>query len=414
MPPSACPNATRTPRPSRISTRRSSGRAPPSTATSATRRPDGIAKITIDRPEVRNAFRPQTLVELRDAFEPARDDTRGRRDRLHRRGRRGLLLGRRPADPRRRRLHRRRRGRPAGRRPPRRRRPARADPPPAEAGGRDGRRLRGRRRPHPARLVCDLTIAADNARFGQTGPRVGCFDGGFGACLLARIVGDQEGEGVLVPLPPVRRRGGAARWASSTRSSRSTSSSGRRSPGAARCSHLSPFALRLLKASFNADEDGSPGCSSWPHDATLLFYMHRGGAGGAQRLPGEAPARLLASSRRAAHEDLADGRAAADAAGGDRAGAGRDRGRGRMGRGAAAARCLRRRPGRLDLHPDRDQPRQRLLGRQARRRHGRPAGAGAGDLGRAGDAAAGAGRDLGRVRGRRRLRASTWPSSPGS
>ena len=62
---------------------------------------------------------------------------------------------------------------------------------------------------HVLHLVCDLTIAADNARFGQTGPRVGSFDGGFGASLLARTVGHEEGQGDLVPLPPVRRAAGA-------------------------------------------------------------------------------------------------------------------------------------------------------------------------------------------------------------
>ena len=133
---------------------------------------------------------------------------------------------------------------------------------------------------HILHLVCDLTIAADNARFGQTGPRVGSFDGGFGAGLLARTGRRQAREGDLVPLPPLRRRRGAARWASSTPSSRSASSSARRCAGAARCSALSPLALRLLKASFNAAEDGLTGLQQLSHDATLLFYMTEEGQEG--------------------------------------------------------------------------------------------------------------------------------------
>ncbi len=67
---------------------------------------------------------------------------------------------------------------------------------------------------HVLHICCDLSIAADNARFGQTGPKVGSFDGGYGASLLAAQVGPEAREGDLVPLPPVRRRAGAARWGS--------------------------------------------------------------------------------------------------------------------------------------------------------------------------------------------------------
>ena len=67
---------------------------------------------------------------------------------------------------------------------------------------------------HVLHVVCDLTIAADNARFGQTGPKVGSFDGGFGAGLLAAQVGPEEGQGDLVPLPPVRRRRRRSTWGS--------------------------------------------------------------------------------------------------------------------------------------------------------------------------------------------------------
>ncbi len=125
---------------------------------------------------------------------------------------------------------------------------------------------------HVLHLVCDLTIAADNARFGQVGPKVGSFDGGFGAGLLAEPGRAEEGQGDLVSVPPVLRRGGAARWASSTRSCRSSAS---RSETVAWCREmlaLSPFALRLLKASFNAAEDGLAGIQQLAHDANLLFY----------------------------------------------------------------------------------------------------------------------------------------------
>ena len=98
---------------------------------------------------MRNAFRPQTLFELSDAFTAARDDPDGRRDRAHRRGPRRLLLGRRPAHPGRRRLHRRRRGGPPGHRAAQRARPADPDPAPAQAGGGHGGRLRHRRRARP-------------------------------------------------------------------------------------------------------------------------------------------------------------------------------------------------------------------------------------------------------------------------
>ena len=125
---------------------------------------------------------------------------------------------------------------------------------------------------HVLHLVCDLTIAADNARFGQIGPKVGSFDGGFGAGLLANLVGPKKAQGDLVPVPPVRRRSRRSRWGSSTRSCRS---SGSRQETVAWCREmlaLSPFALRLLKASFNAAEDGLAGIQQLAHDANLLFY----------------------------------------------------------------------------------------------------------------------------------------------
>ena len=204
----SCRNATRTPRPSRTSTRRSSGSSAAEYDDIRYEKADGIAKITIDRPEVRNAFRPQTLVGAARRLRAGARRPRGRRDRPHRRRDGGLLLRRRPADPRRRRLHRRRRRGAAGSRPARRRRPARADPAPAEAGGRDGGRLRGRRRPHPPpRLRPDdrrrqRPLRADRAAGRQLRRRLRRQPAG------AQHRG-QEGEGDLVPLPALRRRGGA-------------------------------------------------------------------------------------------------------------------------------------------------------------------------------------------------------------
>jgi naphthoate synthase len=121
-------------------------------------------------------------------------------------------------------------------------------------------------------IVCDLTIAADNARFGQTGPRVGSFDGGFGAGLLANLVGPKKAKEIwflcrqydaqealamglvntVVPLERLEEE--TVQWCREMLA-------------------LSPFALRLLKASFNATEDGLSGIQQLAHDANLLFYM---------------------------------------------------------------------------------------------------------------------------------------------
>ena len=234
-------------------------------------RGEGIVKITINRPEVRNAFRPQTLAELRDAFTRARDDTEvgaviltgagieafcsGGDQRI--RGADGYIgddevaqqgIGRLDVGD----LHVQIRRLP---------KPVVAMVAGYAVGG-----------GHILHLVCDLTIAADNARFGQTGPRVGSFDGGFGAGLLARQIGAKRAKEVwflcrlysadealrmglvnaVVPVGELERE--AVRW----------------------CREmlvLSPLALRLLKASFNAAEDGLTGLQQLAHDANLLFYM---------------------------------------------------------------------------------------------------------------------------------------------
>ena len=152
-----------------------------------------------------------------------------------------------------------------------RHRPAGADAPPAEAGGGDGRRLRGRRRPHPPPLLRpddrrrQRPLRADRAAgrlLGRRLRRLAC-------CATCR---DQEGEGVLAALPPVRRRGGAARWAWSTRSCRSRSSSARRSPGAARCSPSPPSPCAWSRRASTPHEDGYAGIQQLAHDANLLFY----------------------------------------------------------------------------------------------------------------------------------------------
>ena len=236
----------------------------------------GIAKITINRPEVRNAFRPETVVELSDAFTRAREDLdvgviiltgegpdafcSGGDQRV--RGQRGGYVS--GADPTN-----------AGRH---------------EAVGRfevTDLHVQIRRLPKPVvamvagyavggghvlHVVCDLTIAADNARFGQTGPKVGSFDGGFGATVLSRLVGPKKAKEIwflcrqydaqealsmglvntVVPLDQLEEE--TVKWCREMLS-------------------LSPFALRMLKASFNADEDGLAGIQQLAHDANLLFYM---------------------------------------------------------------------------------------------------------------------------------------------
>ena len=239
---------------------------------------EGIAKITINRPEVRNAFRPQTLAELRDAFVRARDDLEvgaiiftgagdeafcaGGDQRI--RGDDGYIgedevaqqgVGRLDVGD----LHVQIRRLP---------KPVVAMVAGFAVGG-----------GHILHLVCDLTIAADNARFGQTGPRVGSFDGGFGAGLLARAVGVKKAKEIwflcrlygaeeaqqmglvnaVVPVADLERE--TVAWCREM-------------------VRLSPLSLRLLKASFNAAEDGLTGLQQLSHDATLLFYMTEEGQEG--------------------------------------------------------------------------------------------------------------------------------------
>jgi naphthoate synthase len=239
---------------------------------------DGIAKITIARPEVRNAFRPQTLFELSDAFNAARDDPSV-----------GAVI-------------------------------FTGQGPDAFCSGGD-QRIRGddgyigddalakqgvgrlnvldlqvqiRRLPKPVvamvagyaiggghilHLVCDLSIAADNARFGQTGPKVGSFDGGYGASLLARTIGLKRAKEVwflcrqydaqtaldwglvneVVPLADLEVE--TVAWCRQMLA-------------------LSPIALRMLKGGFHAADDGLAGLQQFAGDATMLFYMSEEGQEG--------------------------------------------------------------------------------------------------------------------------------------
>jgi naphthoate synthase len=227
---------------------------------------DGIAKITINRPRVRNAFRPQTVQELQDAFYICREDSSIGVVVLTGEGHEAFCSG---GDQKVR----------------------------GHAGyvGKDGvprlnildvqKQIRQIPKPviamvagfaigggHVLHVVCDLTIAADNARFGQTGPKVGSFDGGLGSSYLSRIVGQKKAREIwylcrqydaqqamdmglvnhVVPLADLEIE--TVKW----------------------CREIlqhSPLAIRCLKASLNADCDGQMGLLDMAGNATLLYYM---------------------------------------------------------------------------------------------------------------------------------------------
>jgi naphthoate synthase len=234
---------------------------------------EGIAKITINRPRVRNAFRPQTVVEMMRALDDARDDQAIGVVILTGAGDKAFCSG--------------------------------GD---INVRGDDGykdergverlnvldfqRQIRTCPKPvvamvagyaigggHVLHLLCDLTIAADNARFGQTGPRVGSFDGGYGASYMARIVGQKKAREIwflcrqydarqalemglvntVVPLERLEEE--TVAW----------------------CREIlanSPLAIRCLKAALNADCDGQAGLQELAGNATLLFYMSEEGQEG--------------------------------------------------------------------------------------------------------------------------------------
>jgi naphthoate synthase len=226
----------------------------------------GIAKITIDRPEVLNAFRPQTLIEVAAALEVAREDPEIGPIILTGEGDKAFCSG---GDQ-----------------------TVRGSTGYLEEGASVGRfhvtdlQVQMRRLPKPVvamvagyavgggqilHLVCDLTVAADNARFGQTGPRVGSWDGGFGASLMRDLVGTKKAKefwllcrqydaeealemGLVNAVFPLDRlEAETVAWCREMNS-------------------LSPFALRLVKSSFHAHEDGYAGIQQLAHDTNLLFY----------------------------------------------------------------------------------------------------------------------------------------------
>ncbi|WP_373324332.1 1,4-dihydroxy-2-naphthoyl-CoA synthase [Tepidiforma flava] len=229
-------------------------------------RAEGIARISINRPEVHNAFRPKTTFELIDAFSRAREDPEVGVILFTGEGGRAFCSG---GDQRVRGhggyvgednvprlnvtdLH----------------KLIRSIPKPVIAlvagwaigGG------------HVLHVICDLTIAAENARFGQTGPKVGSFDGGFGAIQLARNVGQKKAREIwylcrqydarealdmglvnaVVPLDELEAEG--VRWAK-------------------QILKMSPLAIRMLKSAFNAELDGMAGITELAHNANMLFYM---------------------------------------------------------------------------------------------------------------------------------------------
>ena len=146
---------------------------------------------------------------------------------------------------------------------------------------------------HVLHLVCDLTIAADNARFGQTGPQGRQLRRGLRRRAARKDDRAQAREGDLVPLPPVRRRPGPRLG---PRERRRAAGAPRGGDGLQWCREmlaLSPIALRMLKAGFNAADDGLAGIQQLAGDATMLFYMSEEGPGGTQRLRRETPPRLL-------------------------------------------------------------------------------------------------------------------------
>jgi naphthoate synthase len=227
---------------------------------------DGIAKITIDRPQVLNAFRPRTLIDVSAAMEVAREDPEVGVIVLTGEGPKAFCSG---GDQ-----------------------GVRGDTGYVAEGESLGRfhvtdlQVQMRRLPKPVvamvagyaiggghilHLCCDLTVAADNAVFGQTGPRVGSWDGGFGASLLRDLVGTKKAKefwmlcrsydadealemGLVNTVVPLHRlEAETVAWCREMLT-------------------LSPFALRLVKASFNAHEDGYSGIQQLAHDTNLLFY----------------------------------------------------------------------------------------------------------------------------------------------
>ncbi|HEU4941433.1 MAG TPA: 1,4-dihydroxy-2-naphthoyl-CoA synthase [Candidatus Eisenbacteria bacterium] len=227
---------------------------------------DGIAKITINRPEVRNAFRPKTVREMIDAMDAAREDPEVGVVILTGAGEEAFCSG---GDQR----VRGNAGYVGDDQVPRLnvldlQKRIRALPKPVIAMV-AGYAIGGG---HVLHVVCDLTIAADNARFGQTGPKVGSFDGGFGSSYLARIVGQKKAREIWFlcrqyDAEQAREMGLVNAVVPLERLEEET---------VAWCREIltmSPLALRCLKAALNADCDGQAGLQELAGNATLLFYM---------------------------------------------------------------------------------------------------------------------------------------------
>ena len=228
--------------------------------------PEGIAKITIDRPEVHNAFRPQTIIEIGEALTIAREDERVGAIILTGQGDQAFCSG---GDQR-----------------------VRGDSGYKTHEGATGRfhvtdlHVQMRRCPKPIvamvagwaiggghvlHLVCDLTIAADHARFGQVGPKVGSFDGGYGASVLADLVGPKKAKEIWFLCRQYDAEQAMAMGLVNT----VVPLAELESTTVAWCREmlaLSPWALRLYKLSVHAHEDGYAGIQQLAHDANLLFY----------------------------------------------------------------------------------------------------------------------------------------------
>ncbi len=227
---------------------------------------DGIAKISINRPEVHNAFTPLTVMEMSEAMELSRQDPRIGVIILTGAGDQAFCSG---GDQRVRGVG----GYVGTDQVPRLnvldlQRQIRSCPKPVIAmvagwaigGG------------HVLHVVCDLTIAADNARFGQTGPKVGSFDGGFGASYLARIVGQKKAREIWYLCDQYTaeeaREMGLVNKVVPLKELEATTIEWCR-----KILDKSPLAIRLLKASFNAELDGQAGIQELAGNATLLYYL---------------------------------------------------------------------------------------------------------------------------------------------
>ena len=234
---------------------------------------EGIARITINRPKVRNAFRPETVREMQAAFADARDDPDIGVVILTGQGREAFCSG---GDQ---------RVRGAGgyvdsSGTPRLnvldlQRQIRTLPKPVVAMV-AGYAIGGG---HILHLICDLTIAADNARFGQTGPKVGSFDGGYGSSYLARIVGQKKAREIWF----LCRQYDARQALEMGLVNRVVPYEQLEAETVQWCREMlanSPLALRCLKAALNADCDGQAGLQELAGNATLLYYLSEEGQEG--------------------------------------------------------------------------------------------------------------------------------------